>query len=176
MQLNNTTNISDDQELAQALAGVNSESMPFEETTPAPTPAKEDKPEKPADKPAKEEKPAEAPATEPTLSPFMSTTSAADTAPIPGGSSLPNRDGLDNVKIEAINELRPLIDKLTLPAEEKFDTYLLLIRTTDDQELVAPAHEVAKQIEDESRRAMALLDIIKEIDYLSNKSGGANAK
>ena len=170
MQLNNTTNISDDQELAQALAGVNSESMPFEETTPAPTPAKEDKPEKPADKPA------ETPAPEPTLSPFMSTTSAADTAPIPGGSSLPNRDGLDSVKIEAINELRPLIDKLTLPAEEKFDTYLLLIRTTDDQELVAPAHEVAKQIEDESRRAMALLDIIKEIDYLSNKSGGANAK
>ena len=70
----------------------------------------------------------------------------------------------------AITGLRPLVDKLVLPTEEKFDTYLLLIRTTDDETLIAPAHEIARQIEDPSRRAMALLDIIKEIDYLANKS------
>ena len=77
---------------------------------------------------------------------------------------------LDDVKMAAITGLRPLVDKLVLPTEEKFDTYLLLIRTTDDETLIAPAHEIARQIEDPSRRAMALLDIIKEIDYLANKS------
>jgi bifunctional phosphoglucose/phosphomannose isomerase len=73
--------------------------------------------------------------------------------------------------MEAVNELRPLVDKLILPPEEKFDVYLLLIRCTDDRTLVAPAHETARMIEDETRRATALLDTIKEIDYLSAKPG-----
>jgi hypothetical protein len=74
---------------------------------------------------------------------------------------------LDGVKKEALNELRPLIDKVDLPAEEKFDTYLMLIRSTDDKSLIGPAHTAAQSISDEKRRAEALLDIIKEIDYLS---------
>ena len=82
--------------------------------------------------------------------------------------SAPNGE-LDNVKLEAINELRPLVDKLNLAPEEKFDTYLLLIRSTDDRSLVAPAHDAAKAIADETRRAQALLDIIKEIDFLSGQ-------
>ena len=77
-------------------------------------------------------------------------------------------DDLAPIKSEAINELRPLVDKLNLPAEEKFDTYLLLLRSTDDRSLIAPAHAAAQGITDEARRAQALLDIIKEIDYLSN--------
>lgn len=76
---------------------------------------------------------------------------------------------LDSIKNDALTELRPLVDKLEVSPEEKFDTYLLLIRSTDDKALIAPAHEAAKAIEDESRRATALLDIIKEIDYLSKQ-------
>ncbi len=76
-------------------------------------------------------------------------------------------DDLSIVKQEALSELRPLVDKLNVPAEEKFDTYLLLLRSTDDKSLIEPAHETAKKIEDEARRAQALLDIIKEIDFLS---------
>ncbi|NLA42685.1 hypothetical protein GX865_00785 [Candidatus Saccharibacteria bacterium] len=158
--MNDSANISDDQELAQALAGVNKDSLPFEETgpgvnplpTPAPTPSSTPEP------------------TTPETAPPMPTPSPVGVGPVAG------RDGLDSVKAEAINELRPLIGKLNLPPEEKFDTYLLLIRTTDDQELVPPAYDVARQIEDESRRAMALLDIIKEIDYLSNKDNSPEAK
>lgn len=143
---NTTTNISDDQELAKVLAGVNNtpdaaaeDDVDYEETSAAPAP--------------------ETVAPEPI---------AIDPLPI-ATNPVPSRDDLEGVKMEAINELRPLIDKLDLPPEEKFDTYLLLIRCTDDRELVPPAHEVAKLIPDDSRRAMALLDIIKEIDYLSNK-------
>ncbi len=76
---------------------------------------------------------------------------------------------LDGIKTDALLELRPLVDKLSVSPEEKFDTYLLLIRSTDDPALIAPAHEAAKLISDEARRAEALLDIIKEIDYLSKQ-------
>jgi len=76
-------------------------------------------------------------------------------------------DNLDTVKQEALQELRPLVDKLNVSPEEKFDTYLLLLRSTDDKALIEPAHESAKNIVDEARRAQALLDIIKEIDFLT---------
>ena len=73
------------------------------------------------------------------------------------------------MKTSALEELRPLVGKLNLPPEEQFDTLLLIIRSTDDQSLLNQAHEAAKQIPDETRRAQALLDVIKEIDYFSSK-------
>lgn len=89
-------------------------------------------------------------------------------APTPAASVPANGEGeLESIKNDALNELRPLVDKLNVSPEEKFDTYLLLIRSTDDVALIAPAHEAAQGITDEARRAQALLDIIKEIDYLS---------
>lgn len=158
IQPDTISNISDDQELAKALAGVNGT---FEET------------------PVAEGQPVEEPAPMPEpavinplpIAPLPSTDAAAITPTGP----VPERGDLEQVKVEAINELRPLVDKLVLPPEEKFDVYLLLIRCTDDHTLIAPAHEVVKQIEDDTRRATALLDIIKEIDYLSNKAPAAPA-
>jgi hypothetical protein len=82
-------------------------------------------------------------------------------APATGGGAL------EAIKRNALEELRPLVDKLNLPPEEKFDTLLLIIRSTDDQSLVEAAHEAAKAIPDEVKRAQALLDVIKEIDYFS---------
>ena len=76
---------------------------------------------------------------------------------------------LDGLKASALEELRPLVGKLNLPAEERFDTLLLIIRSTDDQSLLGQAHEAAKEITDDTRRAQALLDVIKEIDYFSSK-------
>lgn len=77
---------------------------------------------------------------------------------------------LDSIKRDAVEELRPLVDKLNLPADEKFDTLLLIIRSTDDKALIGPAHEAAKAITDETKRAQALLDVIKEIDYFSQNN------
>lgn len=76
---------------------------------------------------------------------------------------------LDGLKASALEELRPLVGKLNLPAEERFDTLLLIIRSTDDQGLLQQAHDAAKEITDDTRRAQALLDVIKEIDYFSSK-------
>ena len=155
----NTQPISDDQELAKALAGVLPEDdsttdansptgLHFEETTTVAAPAA------PAVVPA----PAPAPAAEvPSFNMPSLDTPAADAS------------DLDGVKLEALKELRPLMDKVDLPAEEKFDTYLMLLRSTDDKTLIAPAHTAAQGIADEKRKAEALLEIIKEIDYLSRK-------
>lgn len=148
--------ISDDQELAQALAGV----LPdVPEPTPAPTV------ESVAPEPALqfEETALPTPAA-PVVAPApaIAPAAAAVTTPAPAADT-----DLDNIKKTALGELRPLIDKVELPAEEKFDTYLMLIRSTDDASLIGPAHAVAQGIADEKRRAEALLDIIKEIDYLS---------
>lgn len=78
-----------------------------------------------------------------------------------------NANNLLDIKNQAITELRPLIDKLNISPEDKFDAILLLIRTTDDSSLIPMAHDTAKQIADDNRRAQALLDVIKEIDFFN---------
>lgn len=109
--------------------------------------------------PAVPETPAEPVATEvPPVEPV-----AADPAAKPG------HEELEGIKKEALEELKPLVDKLELPPEEKFDILLLIIRSTDDEELVNKAHSTATEIADETRKAQALLDIIKEVDYFASK-------
>ncbi|MDR2524172.1 MAG: hypothetical protein LBC95_01330 [Candidatus Nomurabacteria bacterium] len=62
-----------------------------------------------------------------------------------------------------------MVDRLDLPADERFDTLLLLIRSTDDKALIKPAHEAAQSIKDDTKRAQALLDIVKEIDFFEHQ-------
>lgn len=143
-----TQSISDDQELAKVLAGISDDASDDAATEPVesalpPVPA-----------PA-----APAPADDAASSPIADPVAVAPTPVVD--------PGLDAIKQQALGELRPLVDKLNVAPEEKFDTYLLLLRSTDDKELIAPAHQAATEIADEARRAQALLDIIKEIDFLS---------
>lgn len=151
IQQQTTKPISDDQELAKVLAGVSRDvdNLNFEETPVTQIPVTA---------------PAAAPA--PLNIPVV--------APIPGYNPpidnvvKPTGDSLEDIKKDALIELRPLVDKLNLSAEERFDIYLLLLRSTDDKTLIAPAYKTAHDIADDSKHAQALLDIIKEIDYLSN--------
>jgi len=152
--------MSDDQELAKVLAGINQQTDDVSDATTAAftvPPVADDI----------STAPVEAPALEVSIPPMVESPMPDPIAePAPAIAPL-GSDNLTSVKSEAINELRPLVDKLNVPAEEKFDTYLLLLRSTDDRTLIAPAHEIAKLITDEARRAQALLDIIKEIDFLN---------
>jgi hypothetical protein len=155
-QSQTTKPISDDQELAKVLAGVTQESnnLDYEDTPAVPaaplaqTAAPVAVPPEPVTPPA----------------PVVPLNTEFDAKPVVA----PATGEFDEIKKDAISELRPLVDKLDLAPDEKFDTYLLLIRSTDDKTLIAPAHEAAKNITDETKRAQALLDIIKEIDYLSS--------
>lgn len=135
--------ISDDQELAKVLAGINQQADEVAE-------------------PAVVEEAIEVPTPPQPVAPVETAlpTPVAPVAPVVSSD-------LDTIKQDALSELRPLVDKLDVSPEEKFDTYLLLLRSTDDQSLIGPAFAAARTIADEARRAQALLDIIKEIDYLS---------
>ena len=75
---------------------------------------------------------------------------------------------LDEIKNKALKEITPLLDKLDLPALEKFKTIMMTIQAGDSKELIPSAYEAAEKIEDESQKAQALLDIINEINYFSN--------
>jgi len=204
-QDNSTQPISDDQELAKALAGVLPEEedttkgegsgMDFEETQSLTDMSLPQLPNLPGENAAAGDDAntldgaatADATADDATVIPDLPT---LDTS-LPSPSLSPLSDNtdtssahaeastgsseLDSIKLDALKELRPLMDKVELPAEEKFDTYLMLIRSTDDSSLIQPAHTAAQNIGDEKRKAEALLEIIKEIDYLSRKDKPAES-
>jgi len=149
--------ISDDQELAKALAGV----MPD-----VPEPVILDTPASAAAAPADDASVLPPLDFEPTPIPEPTPVVPAFSEP----STTNGNSELESIKKNALGDLRPLIDRVDLPAEEKFDTYLMLIRSTDDSSLIAPAYSAAQAITEEKRRAEALLDIIKEIDYLSRNN------
>jgi len=201
MDNNQHTPVTDDQELANVLAGMNQQAAdpaaddltvidpPVAGTAPLSTPELqfEDTPLTPVvsgdavdnqEPPVADELPAvetpavDAPAEEvvepepeetPAVEPEPTTPVITPTTLTPPSAS----SDLDDIKKDALEELRPLVDKLDLPADEKFDTLLLIIRSTDDKTLVNAAHEAARAIPDEAKRAQALLDVIKEIDYFS---------
>lgn len=89
--------------------------------------------------------------------------------PLPQKPTTQATSDLASIKQKTLTELRPLVEKLDLPPEERFDTLLLLIRSTDDKSLINQAYQAAEKITDETRRASALLDIVKEIDYFESK-------
>ena len=179
-------NVTEDQELAKVLEGMNQQATAgapviptTDDTTTEETPKSKDATAPETDDtltfeetPQPEATPAEA-ATADGLPPGASYT--LDPEPVGSAPVLPVEPSagagvspeLDAIKKDALEELRPLVDKLDLPADEKFDTLLLIIRSTDDKSLVGAAHDAARAIEDEAKRAQALLDVIKEIDYFS---------
>lgn len=169
---NNQQLVSDDQELAKVLAGVSADDSAASSVDNAqPEPSADEAAAAVADAmnlaaPAPVADDAAVPAPDqPVGEPVVAAPTDQATP-----ATIQTDPALDGIKQTALLELRPLIGKLNVSPEEKFDTYLLLIRSTDDKELIAPAHEAAAAIADEARKAQALLDIIKEIDYLSSRS------
>ncbi|MFC2317710.1 MAG: hypothetical protein ACFNM5_00685 [Candidatus Saccharibacteria bacterium] len=173
----NPADLTDDQELANALAGVSKDVEDFSTSgfNPLETGDLDNVPlndtntnvvESTVEPTVNETKPA--------LEEVTSQTEAlADALPVTN-KPLPEEGTLDvsllDIKNEAIEELMPILDHLKTDPEEKFNAYLLLLRSTDNKDLIKPALSMAKQITDEEKRASALLDIIKEIDYLSKEA------
>jgi len=87
-------------------------------------------------------------------------------AHLPTGGTGDNAE-LDTVKNSALEQLRPLIEKLDLEPADKFDKYLMMLRASDDAALIKPAFDAAQGIEGEKEKAQALLDIINEINYIT---------
>lgn len=95
--------------------------------------------------------------------------------PAPVSEATPsNGKSLEDVRKDALSELRPLVDKLDMNPDDKFDLCLMLLRSTDDKTLIPTAYDAAKNITDETKRAQALLDVIREIDFLSTPEVSQN--
>ena len=69
---------------------------------------------------------------------------------------------LSSVKQSMIQDLIPLMDKVTLEADKKFDLYKEVIDNTHDKTMVPAAYEAAKGISDDTQKAEALLYLINE--------------
>jgi hypothetical protein len=94
---------------------------------------------------------------------------ALPVAPAPLVSDPQNADALVNLKEQALNSLSPLVGHLDQTPEEKFKTTMMLIQASDNSTLIKEAYEAANMITDEKTRAQALLDVVNEINYFTQK-------
>ncbi|MCW1908681.1 MAG: hypothetical protein KIH63_005050 [Candidatus Saccharibacteria bacterium] len=99
-------------------------------------------------------------------------TPATDTpvAPTPA----PAADDLLMLKQQALQQLTPLVGHLEQSAEDRFRTFMMMIQASDDKSLINSAYEAAQEIEDEKVRAQALLDVVNEINYFTQKDQPTN--
>ncbi len=144
----------DQQPVQPAASGITEDSTPQQDDSPA-----QDNWESPPQPEAASEdpapvKPASSSAQEPTLTPV----------------SVSAPDHLNEIREKALKELSPLVQHLDQSPEEKFHTAMMMLQATDDHSLVKTAYEAAQEITDEKTRAQALLDIVNEINYFSQKS------
>lgn len=99
------------------------------------------------------------------------TTPQIDSAwtPPPTTSVTAGDDDLVSIKQQALSQLSPIVSKLDQTPEEKFRTTMMMIQASDDQSLIRSAYDAAQAITDEKVKAQALLDVINEINYFSQK-------
>ena len=74
--------------------------------------------------------------------------------------------GINQVKEAALRELAPILSKLDVPAEQKFDIYKTVIDNYHDSSVIEPAYYAASKIKDERDRGEALLYLIDSIDKM----------
>lgn len=101
----------------------------------------------------------EAPAAEPTFPKIKLTESEPAAAPV--GTSTTTSE-LSAVKESMIEDLLPIIDKVQVAPEKKFELYKDIIESKHDKSKVPAAYEAAKGITDETKKAEALLYLIDE--------------
>ncbi len=116
-----------------------------------------------------------------TMTPAANTSMSAGTepaivdAPPASDSNLSSVPGIGDandllgLKQQALQQLSPLIDHLDQSPEEKFRTTMMMIQANDDQSLIKNAYASAQEITDEKVRAQALLDVVNEINYFTQK-------
>jgi hypothetical protein len=126
-----------------------------------PSPPEPDTPEPPAaDEPTTDD------TTEATLpEPELYDASPANDITTDAGSG--NFSELQDIKVQALQQLGPLVKHIDQDPEEKFNTLLMMIRASDDETLIKPAYEAAQAIDDDKKRAQALLDVVNEVNYLT---------
>jgi len=118
--------------------------------------------EEPADEQPAAEEPAQAPAptvVQPPEPPVL------DLPDDQKGSG--NATELFDIKQQALQQLNPLVEHLDQNPQERFETILMMLRASDDPSLVKAAFDAAQAIDDDKKKAQALLDVVNEVNYLT---------
>ena len=91
----------------------------------------------------------------------------APVAPVaPEIPAAPADGELDQIKADALKELFPLMDKIDVNPVQKFRIYRDMAKMNHDKNVVSAAHDVIREIPDESTKAKALVDLIEMIDEM----------
>ena len=95
-----------------------------------------------------------------------------DTAALDTSSNFDDQpeQALLEIKQRALEQLMPLVDRLDQKPEEKFRTTMMMIQASDNYALIQTAYDAAQQIANGKVKARALLDIVNEINYFTNKN------
>ena len=107
--------------------------------------------------PAPEPEPTPEPSIDLGVPPIPEVPEAPAPAPIEGSLNI------GQVKEAALRDLLPIIDKLNLPAGQRFDIYCDAFKELRDYAVLEPAYLAAREIADEHDRAEALLYIVNTI-------------
>ena len=79
-----------------------------------------------------------------------------------------NRGGAEtaSVKEAALKELFPIMNRIEVSPEKRFELYREIMEVMKDKVVVKPAYEAAKAIKNDKARADALLYVIEQIEKL----------
>jgi hypothetical protein len=100
--------------------------------------------------------------------PAVLTSSIKDPAPVSGTHAHHVHDNdLESIKKQALQDLAPLVSHLEGEPEDRYQTIMSMLRASDDSSLIASAYAAARDISDEKLRATSLLEIVNEINFLS---------
>lgn len=137
-------------------------------------PFPEPKVEAPAPEPVTPVAPVEMPdlatsAPEPIPEPTLEPTPTAEPAPAPepaieSTKAIPQNT--NDIKKSALRDLMPLLDKVNMDANEKFNLYRDIFEELNDHSVLEPAYQAAREIADETARANALLYLVQSIDKM----------
>lgn len=89
---------------------------------------------------------------------------ALDAAPAVAPVEAAAAGNLESVKAEMMKELFPLMDKVQMESDEKFGIYQKMIDETNDDNMIPDAYQAAKGITDETKKAEALLYLIRKTE------------
>ena len=103
----------------------------------------------------------DAPAVE---APALDVAPALDAAPAVAPVEAAAAGNLESVKAEMMKELFPLMDKVQMESDEKFGIYQKMIDETNDDNMIPDAYQAAKGITDETKKAEALLYLIRKTE------------
>ena len=74
---------------------------------------------------------------------------------------------VQSIKEAALKELFPIMSRVELKPEKRFELYCEMMEVMKDKAILKPAHEAAKEIKDEKARADALVCLIETIEKLN---------